>query len=294
LRLPSSYSDTGQASRSFHAAERFWSGLEPLFEGDARNVSVSDRASTALEELGLTKTEIRSYAALLDGGTMTANEVSKAARVPYSKVYQALESLHKKGWVDTQQSRPILYTAKPPESALEELRSQHESQEREREKIALAELVSIYEKKGEQERPDIWILRGTSEILSRVKNTVINSSNELLIALPAGIAPYAEQVASLLTAVKEKGVKISILTSSGLPEGSLSSLSSSAEVRTRKTMFGGGVIADSKDVVLLLGGAGKGERANSPLAIWADHPGLASFARDYFQFLWNSRETVKE
>ncbi len=136
-------------------------------------------------------------------------------------------------------------------------------------------------------------MRGTAEILSRVKSTVVNSRDELLIALPVGIAPYADQVATLLTAVKERGVKISILTSGDLPEDSLSALSASAEVRTRKTMFGGGVIADSKDVVLLLGGGG-GKGANSALAIWAHHPGLASFARDYFQFLWNSRETVKE
>jgi sugar-specific transcriptional regulator TrmB len=257
-------------------------------------MSVSDRAATALEGLGLTKTEIRSYAALLEGGTMTASEVSHAARVPYSKVYQSLESLHKKGWVDRQRSRPTLYTAKPPESALEELRSQHESADREREKVALAELVGIYERKGEQERPDIWILRGTSEILSRVKNTVVNSKDELLIALPVGIAPYADQVAGLLTAVKERGVKISILTSQGLPESSLAALSAGAEVRTRKMMYGGGVVADSKDVVLLLGGGGSGDGANSALAIWADHPGLASFARDYFEFLWHSRETVKE
>jgi len=256
-------------------------------------MSVSERAATALEGLGLTKSEIRSYVALLVGGTMTANEVSREARVPYSKVYQALESLHKKGWVDRQRSRPIIYTAKPPESALVELRSQNESDMRQREKVALAELVGIYEKKGEQERPDIWILRGTSEILSRVKRTIVNSRDELLIALPVGIAPYADQVGSLLAALKERGVKISILTSLDLPEGSLSALSASADVRTRRMMFGGGVIADSKDVVLLLGGGGKGG-GNSPLAIWADHPGLASFARDYFQFLWKSRETVKE
>jgi HTH-type transcriptional regulator, sugar sensing transcriptional regulator len=256
-------------------------------------LSVSDRAVSALEGLGLTKTEIRSYVALLEGGTMTASEVSRAARVPYSKVYQGLESLHKKGWVDRQRSRPILYTAKPPGSALDELRSQHEAETREREKVALAELVSIYEKKGEQERPEIWILRGTSEILSRVKNTALNSRDELLIALPVAIAPYAEQVASFLSALKEKGVKISILTTMGLPQETTAALSAGAEVRTRRMMFGGGVIADSKEVVLLLGGGGKGESANSALAIWADHPGLASFARDYFEFLWDSRETVK-
>jgi len=257
-------------------------------------MSVSEKAVSALERLGLTKTEIRTYVALLETGTMTANEVSRAARVPYSKVYQALESLHRKGWVDRQRSRPILYTAKPPESALEELRSQHESESREMEKVALAELRSVYERKGEKERPDVWILRGTSEILSRVKDTVLSAKDELLLALPIGIAPYVDQVASLLVALKERGVKVSILTSQGIPEDSASMLSAGAEVRTRRMMFGGGVIADSKEVVLLLGGGGKGDAANSALAIWADHPGLASFARDYFQFLWNSRETVKE
>jgi len=252
---------------------------------------VSDRATSALEGLGMTKTEIRTYVALLEGGTMAASEASRAARVPYSKVYQALESLHKKGWVERQQSRPILYTAKPPESALQELRALHEAEDREREKVALAELLSVYENKAEQERPEIWILRGTAEILARVKNTALNARDELLIALPVGIAPYADQVASILVAIKERGVKISILTSHGLPEESLSALAATAEVRTRRTMFGGGVIADSKEVVLLLGG---GESANSALAIWADHPGLASFARDYFRFLWKSRETVKK
>lgn len=252
---------------------------------------MSDRATSALEGLGMTKTEIRTYVALLEGGTMAASEASRAARVPYSKVYQALESLHKKGWVERQQSRPILYTAKPPESALQELRALHEAEDREREKVALAELLSVYENKAEQERPEIWILRGTAEILARVKNTALNARDELLIALPVGIAPYADQVASILVAIKERGVKISILTSHGLPEESLSALAATAEVRTRRTMFGGGVIADSKEVVLLLGG---GESANSALAIWADHPGLASFARDYFRFLWKSRETVKK
>ncbi len=253
-------------------------------------MSVSDKAASALESLGLTKTEIRSYVALLEGGTMTASEVSRVARVPYSKVYQALDGLHSKGWVDRQRSRPILYTARPPDESMQELRLQHEAAMRENEQLALGELKGIYERKGEQERPEIWILRGTLEILSRVKNAVLNSRNELLVALPIGIAPYAEEIGALLAAVKEKGVRISILTSAELPVESLSKLTSAAEVRTRSMMFGGGVVADSKEVVLLLGG---GKRASSALAIWADHPGLAAFAREYFQFLWNSPEAIK-
>src|SRR5271157_430939 len=137
---------------------------------DWQEMSVGERAETALEELGLTGSEVKAYVALLKGGTMTASEVSRMARIPYSKVYDALESLHKKGWVEEQKRRPIVYTAKPPDTSLEELKSRQESDRKEKEKVARDELMAIYANRGEQEKPDIWIMRGANEILSRVKN----------------------------------------------------------------------------------------------------------------------------
>ena len=65
----------------------------------AREVGRSERASGSLEGLGLTGSEIKAYVALLKGGTMTASVVSREARIPYSKVFDALESLHMRGWV---------------------------------------------------------------------------------------------------------------------------------------------------------------------------------------------------
>jgi hypothetical protein len=51
-------------------------------------------------------------------------------------------------------------------------------------------------------------------------------------------------------------------------------------------MFGGGVIGDSRQVMILLG-EGRLEKGNyDPIAIWADHTGLAGFAKDYFHYLW--------
>ncbi len=253
-------------------------------------MSLSEKAASALEQLGLTRTEVKAYVALLEGGTMNANEVSRVARIPYSKVYEALSSLHERGWIDEQKSRPILYTAKAPEAAIDELKTQQEAERRAREQLALKELKGIYERKGEQERPEIWILRGTSEILSRVRKTVLDCKNELLIALPSVIAPYAGEIAAILNALKEKGVKSEVLVSSDFPKDLLEPLEAVAEVRTRDTMYGGGIVADSKEVVLLLGG---GETASSALAIWADHVGLAGFAKDYFRILWTSEDTVK-
>jgi sugar-specific transcriptional regulator TrmB len=253
-------------------------------------MTLSERASESLEALGLTGSEIKAYVALLKGGTMTASDVSREARIPYSKVYDALESLHGKGWVEVQKSRPIVYTAKPPDTALEELKSRQETERKEREQLAMEELMGIYVSRGEQEKPDIWIMRGTNEILSRVKNLLLNCRAELLIALPLQLVPFTDRIEPLLATLKEKGVKSMILTSPDLPQATAVQLSRYAEIRTRKTMYGGGLISDSREVVLLLGG---GDQGGLPLAIWASHHGLASFAKDYFEFLWDSPGTTK-
>lgn len=221
---------------------------------------------------------------------MTASDVSREARIPYSKVYEALESLHRRGLVEEQKSRPIVYTARPPDTALEELRTRQDTERREKEQVALEELMSIYVSRGEQEKPDIWIMRGTNEILSRVKNLLLNCRTELLIALPSQLAPFTDRIEPLMAALKERGVKCLILTSPDLPKEASDQLAKHAEVRTRKTMYGGGLISDSREVVLLLGG---GEQGGLPLAIWASHHGLASFAKDYFEFLWDSPGTTR-
>ncbi len=250
---------------------------------------LSERASSSLEALGLTGSEVKAYVALLKGGTMTASDVSREARIPYSKVYDALESLHRRGWVEEQKSRPIVYTAKPPDAALEELKARQETERKEKEQVALEELMGIYVSRGESEKPDIWIMRGTGEILSRVKNLLLNCRAELLIALPVQLGAFTDKIEPLMAALKEKGVKSMVLTSPDLPKEAAEQLGRYAEMRTRQTMYGGGLISDSREVVLLLSGGEQG----LPLAIWASHHGLASFAKDYFEFLWNSPETSK-
>jgi sugar-specific transcriptional regulator TrmB len=253
-------------------------------------MAIGEGAGSALEELGLTGSEVKAYVALLRGGSMTASEVSREARIPYSKVYDALESLHGKGWVEEQKGRPTRYTARPPDTAIEELKARVEASRKEKETLALDELMRIYVSRGEQEKPDIWIMRGLNEILSRVKNLLLNCRVELLIALPSQLLPYTERMEPLFAALKEKGVRTLILTSPEIAPEALERMSRFAEVRTRKTMYGGGLISDSREVVLLLGGT---EQGSLPLAIWASHHGLASFAKDYFEFLWTSSGTAK-
>jgi hypothetical protein len=52
-------------------------------------------------------------------------------------------------------------------------------------------------------------------------------------------------------------------------------------------MFGGGIIIDGKEAMLFLG------EDKPSLVIWSNHVGLVQFARDYFQFLWDSSRKVE-
>ncbi len=62
--------------------------------------SVSVNTERALRDLSLTDYETMAYLSLLKSGELTANDVSSATTIPFSKVYTVLETLEKKGWVE--------------------------------------------------------------------------------------------------------------------------------------------------------------------------------------------------
>ena len=59
-------------------------------------------------------------------------------------------------------------------------------------------------------------------------------------------------------------------------------------------MFGGGVIGDSRQVMILLGEGRSDIGRFEPIAIWAEHIGLAGFAKDYFHYLWADATSRQE
>jgi sugar-specific transcriptional regulator TrmB len=57
---------------------------------DLDRINISDKTKKALEKIGLTSYEIRTFAALLKSGEQTASEISQKSGVPYSKIYEVL------------------------------------------------------------------------------------------------------------------------------------------------------------------------------------------------------------
>ena len=187
-------------------------------------------------------------------------------------------------------SRPSRFYPKHPATCIEITKMRLEKEMAENERRILEELTPIYEQRGVREMPEIWIIRGEHNILSKIKETISSCEKELMIAIPT----LSTRLANLITPTFTKltsGVKVRILLTTNINKGLITTLARLGEVRLRDQMFGGGVIADTKQVILVLGASSENE---AQLAIWSAHTSLAKFAKNYFDYLWSDSYIPKD
>lgn len=243
-------------------------------------MSISDKAKKALLELGLTHYEVKVYVTLLSQGYLTASEISKLSKIPFSKVYDVLSSLQNKGFVRVEELRPAKYYPVEPKLAFEKLFNDIFSRIKESIEMVTFELNLLYEKKGLKEKSNVWLIRGLDEIVAKVKEIFMKTRYELFISLPKFHKEF-EFLFPILPTLNLRNVKYYILLSKDIPKKFIENIKGYGEVKYAGKMFGGGVISDSKEVLLLLP-----EGKNETVALWSDHEGLANFAKNYFMHLW--------
>ncbi|UCH69932.1 MAG: TrmB family transcriptional regulator [Candidatus Bathyarchaeota archaeon] len=225
---------------------------------------------------------------MLEKGATTASRVSDVSTVPYSKIYETLNSLERKGWIETKRGRPSRYYPKSPSEALSAVKLRLEDAVKSWEQTVLDELQPLYEKRQIREKPDIWILRGEFNTLAKVQEMLGKAKSRLMIAAPTPTRTITEAIVPMLINLKNSGVKILLMTSKNVGKRDLDRIAEVAEVRVRAHMFGGGIIVDGREALLLLG------EKKPTLVIWADHAGLVKLAKDYFQYLWDSAKDIQK
>src|SRR5216117_2032969 len=252
-------------------------------------MSVSEKTRRALKEFGLTEYEAKVYVSLVESGTQAASELSSTASIPYSKIYEILGNLERKGWVETEQGRPSKYYPKAHSTALESSRARLETTLKSSQADAMGELQPLYEKKGAREKPDIWIVRGQNNILDKIRETLSRTRRELMVAMPVVPDAIVSMALSVLALMREKGVNVSVMLPLATSRETVRQLKGLAQVRTREQMFGGGIISDDNQIMILLG---EDPEKGLTLAISSDHIGLVRFGKSYFEYLWESSKPI--
>ncbi len=247
-------------------------------------MAISESTRETLHELGLNAYEVDAYVALLECGLMTAMEISREAKVPYSKIYEVLNSLKEKGWIRSSETRPFKYSPVPPLEATAYAKQQMEDKYSCWEQTVAETLQPLFEKRELVERPDILILHGQQAVITKLEEVLKKANKEVMIAAPIFAKPIVASADELFLGLK-KSVAVKIMAAGkGNDWNELRKIPGISELRVRDHMFGGGVISDGKEAMLFLG------EDKPSLVIWSNHVGLVGFAREYFQFLWDSSE----
>jgi sugar-specific transcriptional regulator TrmB len=246
-------------------------------------MSINENTKNTLHEMGLNAYEIDTYTALLEGGRMTAMEISEKTQVPYSKIYEVLNSLKEKGWIKSGENRPTKYFPVPPLEATRFTKLRLEDKYVAWENTVAENLQPLYEQKEIVERPEMLILRGQQAVLTKLDEMLKMASKEIVVAAPKFAKPIIAIADPWFNSLK-KNINIQLMVT-GNSIDIKTKYSGLSEIRLRDHMFGGGIIVDGKEAMLFLGD----DKPN--LVIWSAHIGIVAFAREYFQFLWNTSTT---
>jgi hypothetical protein len=107
--------------------------------------------------------------------------------------------------------------------------------------------------------------------------------------MPVVPDPIVSVALPILGLMKEKGINVSVMVPQSTSKETLRKLRGLVQVRTREQMFGGGIISDDDQIIILLG---EDPLKGLTLAISSDHIGLVRFGKSYFEYLWESSKPL--
>lgn len=247
--------------------------------------SLDSRVFSALRELGLSEYESKVYISLVSRGIATAMELSELADVPYSRIYDVLGRLERKGWIGSEKSKPTKYTPKPPSEAVRAAKLEIQKLVEEQEKVVVSDLQPIFERSWKSEKPEVYILYGEDNVLKKIEESIQRAEKYVLLALPTFGNREFSIFFPAISRLKSSNVKVRLLTSK-FDSRVASKLGDLIEARTRDSLYGGGVIIDGREAMIILAEQSSAGSPTINLGIWAKHIGLAVIAGNYFEYLW--------
>jgi sugar-specific transcriptional regulator TrmB len=165
-------------------------------------MTVTEEAIAALEKLGFSTYEARTYLALLQESPATGYQLSRLSGVPRSRVYETLERLVDKGYAITLQVEPAEYAPLPADELTARLKGHFDD--------TLTTLETAIEKLATTSQPEsIWNLQGRATILNRSREMVAQAQESVYLV---AWAQTIREVQAELEAAARQSVRIVVVS----------------------------------------------------------------------------------
>lgn len=162
-----------------------------------------DQMETLIEHMSLfnfSPYETRAYCALLQKSPLNGHEVSRAAGIPPSKIYETLQRLHQKGAVLIYHSEPTLYAPVPYQDLLASFHQRTE--------MTFQAVARELEQLGTESDDSLtWSLTGPVNIIDVMERLIARTTQCVYAAL---WDQELAVLASALTQAHQRGVELQI------------------------------------------------------------------------------------
>jgi len=233
-----------------------------------------------LVKLGFREYEAKVYSALAALGPASATTIFSVSGVPRNKVYETLDDLSKRGFVEIEPGRPTIYRAGSPVEVVEELRKSYSLLCDK----AIGKLNSLSSLRREKDLELTWTIRGQRNVRNKLVQMIDGARQ--YVYLYHGTPEFLLSLADSLTAAKKRGVliKSSMLESSARVLEKLGDIVEfwrpprasilSGIMKTRQAMERL-VIVDDRESFMIQAGRNESDE----IGIWLGVPALATMQK---------------
>ena len=138
-----------------------------------------EKIISSLKKLGLTRYEALAYIGLTKLITSNADEIAEVSNVPRSKIYEILNELERKGFVEIERIRPLKYTAVEPNVIFKKEKDKFISDVEESEN----RLEEIYKDKISEVQAPVWLIRNKEKILNKEAEIIKKASSSITVRM---------------------------------------------------------------------------------------------------------------
>ena len=241
-----------------------------------------------LEEVGLTKSEIKVYLALIELGSTSKGPLVKKARITSSKIYEIMDKLIEKGLASYILKNKVRYfKAASPRRILDYLKEKKENISKQ--EISLKKLLPSLEKEHESLREEInaeifigW--RGIETVFEDILNTLNKGDIDYVFGASKGTNPIITRrfFDKYIRKTKEKGIKIKVIFNEDSREYYNKAKAPKSHIKAkylRQATPSEINIYDNKVIIIIL--------SESPIGIMIKGKEVASSFKQYFDTMWN-------
>ena len=254
------------------------------------------KAYSALRACGLSDYEVRAYVALCLQGPSTARQVADAAGIPYTKVYDTLSRLERKGMVEVLEGRPMKYRALPPSHVAENVKAQLSRVAAQAEEALVEELQPLYVGVGGE--GFVRLIKSWSDVDAALRSTASSAQRELLVHVGWLDPYYMEAFVDQVVKAAERGVEVRIVVSRSYARSKeLARLARVAEVRlamARAALPINVLVADGSQALFILASKPRRGRVTRRLAVRFAVKELAELVKEYVELVWEASSKIEE